>query len=315
MPAYVPTMSPFDRSMSSWALTVSSSSSTSSSGAETFSGVRLVRVVRRADDPVAGPRDDEHDAAGNSKRESALRREAVAPDHDVGAPARDEAVGPLERGESRFRVRRPDARRIDDPLRADLELVPAHEIADGRPDQPLAVEQRPLRLHPRRRDGAACERGSEHRERQPRVILDPVVVDDPAGQALAPQVRRVLDRARRPKVLREPAVPPRTEQVVQEDAAPVEALVEQRDAVDREEERLQGHEVRREPEQPRALLQRLVDQPEVELLQVAQPAVDQPGRPPGRPRGDVALLHERSAQSAARRVQQRARRRRSRRRR
>ena len=85
-----------------------------------------------------------------------------------------------------------------------------------------------------------ADRGPEHGEREPGVVLDPVVIDDPAGQALAPQVRRVLDRARRPEVLREAAVATRAEQVVQEDAAAVEALVEQRDAVDREQERLEA---------------------------------------------------------------------------
>ena len=47
-----------------------------------------------------------------------------------------------------------------------------------------------------------AERGPQHRQRQSGVVLDPVVIDDPAGQALAPQVGRVLDRARWPEVLR-----------------------------------------------------------------------------------------------------------------
>ena len=150
-------------------------------------------------------------------------------------------VAALERGESRFRVRRPDARRVDDPLGADLELR-SRSRGRGRvaPISRSPSSSGRSRVDPRRRHGAAVERGPQHRERQSGVVLDPVVVDDPAGQALAPQVRRVLDRARRPEVLREPAVPPRAEQVVQEDAAAVEALVEQRDAVDREQERLEA---------------------------------------------------------------------------
>ena len=112
-------------------------------------------------------------------------------------------VAALERGESRFRVGRPDARRIDDALGPDLEPVAADEVLTRRPDEPLAVEQRPLGADPGRRHRPARERRSEHREREPGVVLDPVVVDDPAGQALAPEVRRALERARRPEMLGE----------------------------------------------------------------------------------------------------------------
>ena len=108
-------------------------------------------------------------------------------------------------------------------LGPDLERPLADEILDARADDPLAVEQRAVRADPRRRNGPARERGAEHRERQPGVVLDPVVVDDPAGQALPAQVRRVVDGARRPEVLREPPVAAGAEQVVQEDPAAVEA--------------------------------------------------------------------------------------------
>ena len=163
--------------------------------------------------------------------------------------------------------------------------IPDH-VANGRADDLLAVEQRLLCVHPGRCDRAAGHRGAHNRDRETGVILDPVVVDDPAGQALQVQIGGVLDRARGPEVLREPPVAPGAQQVVQEDAAPVERLVEQRDAVDREEERLQRHEVRREPEQARALLQRFVDQPEAELLEVSKATVDKARGPPRRPRGE-----------------------------
>jgi hypothetical protein len=67
----------------------------------------------------------------------------------------------------------------------------------------------------------------------------------------------------------------RSEQVVQEDPAAVERLMDQRDAVDREQEGLQGDEMGGQPEQARALRESLVHEAEVELLQVAQAAVDE----------------------------------------
>ena len=73
--------------------------------------------------------------------------------------------------------------------------------------------------------------------------------------------------------------------------------------------------MRREPQQPRPLGERLADEPDVELLEVAQAAVDQAAGPRRRPRRDVVLLDERDPQAARGGVEQRARRRRSRRRR
>ena len=208
------------------------------------------------------------------------------------------ASPPSRVGEARRPGRPPRRRSRRSPARrGSRTAVPAHEVVHGRADEPLAVEQGRLGAHPRGRDRAAGERRPEHRERQPGVVLDPVVVDDRAGQALAPEVRRVLDRARRPEVLREPAVAAGAQQVVQEDAAAVEALVEQRDAVDREEERLQASRGAARAGAAAPAPERLVDQAEVELLQVAQPAVDQARAAAGRARGDVPLLHQRRAQA------------------
>ena len=243
MPAYVPTMSPRDRSMSICAV----------DGLE-----QLVDVRRRAPRARSGGRGSGWSVVpmiqwpghgmmnttrpGIRSVSPPCGGQAVAPDDDVRAAARDEACR-----RPRASANRASGSAAQTPVASMTRsarisnAVVAHEVARRvAPIEPLAVEQRRLGADPRRRDGAARERGPQHRERQPGVVLDPVVIDDPAGQALAAQVRRVLDRARRPEVLREPAVAPRAEQVVQEDAAAVEALVEQRDAVDREEERLEA---------------------------------------------------------------------------
>ena len=54
----------------------------------------------------------------------------------------------------------------------------------------------------------------------------------------------------------------------------------------------------------RALRERLADQAEPELLQVAQPAMDELGRPAAGANGQVVTFHERGAQSTRCRVQQ-----------
>ena len=138
-------------------MTVSSSSSTSSSGAAVIraraSAWSVVPMIQ------CRPRDDEHDPTGDPKREPAARLEAVAPDHDVGAAARDDAGGAGQRGESRVRVRGPDAGRIDDAGRADLELVPGREIPGVAPIA-LPLEERRLGTDASRCGGPVLHRGA-----------------------------------------------------------------------------------------------------------------------------------------------------------
>ena len=62
-------------------------------------------------------------------------------------------------------------------------------------------------------------------------------------------------------------------------------------------------QVRRQPVQDAPLPQRLPDQAELAVLQVAQAAVDQPGGAPRGPRGEVVLLHQGHRETARRGVQ------------
>ncbi len=99
-----------------------------------------------------------------------------------------------------------------------------------------------------------------------------------------------------------PSVPRRTQQVVQRQAAAIERSG-QDVAVQRKQQRLEADEVRREAEEPAALGERLAHEPEPELLQVAQPAVDEARGATGRAGGDVGPLDERDAEASARRIQ------------
>ena len=71
----------------------------------------------------------------------------------------------------------------------------------------------------------------------------------------------------------------------------------------RHEERQRLHEMRREPHHQLALDQRLAHEPEVEVLQVAQPAVDHLRRAARGPARPVVALHERDREPARRGVQ------------
>ena len=76
--------------------------------------------------------------------------------------------------------------------------------------------------------------------------------------------------------------------------------------VQRVEERHRPDQVRREPgEQQAALLERLLDQPEVEHLEVAEAAVHELRRPAAGAAGEVALLDEGRGESAGDGVQRR----------
>ena len=154
---------------------------------------------------------------------------------------------------------------------------------------------------------AGGDRRPGHGQRVARVVLHPVVVDEAAAKTLGPQGRGKVERVG----LRQPAVPAavvtRTEDVVQGQPGVVERLRRERDAVDREQQRLDPDEVWRERQQARPLGERLAHEPEPELLEVAQTAVDEPRRARRRPGRDVVLLDERRAHPARDRVEQRTR--------
>ncbi len=97
-------------------------------------------------------------------------------------------------------------------------------------------------------------------------------------------------------------------------AAAGQRVVEQRARADigalpdvmreRKQERHRSHEMRTEPfEHQRLLAQRFADEAELELLEVAQAAVDQLRRAARGPGSPVALLDQRDREPAARRVE------------
>ena len=69
------------------------------------------------------------------------------------------------------------------------------------------------------------------------------------------------------------------EDVVEGQPGVIERPAQERRAIDREQERLERHEVWRQTQQARPLGERLPDERQVQLFQVAQSAMDEPRRP------------------------------------
>jgi len=69
-----------------------------------------------------------------------------------------------------------------------------------------------------------------------------------------------------------------------------------------EQERQGTHEVRGDAQQDPSLAARFEHQPQIAVLQIAEAAVDQPGRAAARASRHVAFIHEGDAKAAQRRV-------------
>ena len=270
--------------------------------------VRLAveRDVGRPDDPVIGPRNEEHDLAGDPDGQPRGRDDAVAADDDVGAAAgadrRRSGSTRAAGGNGTVGTTGPDAGGVDDRPGADVELGAAQLVGHVGAADPPALVQRAVGPDPGRHDRAALLGRPGDGEGEAGVVLDPVVEDERAAQALVAEGRRVLEGRLGPEVAMAAAVLGGAEEVVQREPRPVERPG-QDVAVEREEERLEADEVGGEAEQPASLGQRLADEADPELLEIAQPAVDEPRRPARRPGRDVVSLDQGGPEAAARGVE------------
>src|ERR1041385_8219613 len=70
--------------------------------------------------------------------------------------------------------------------------------------------------------------------------------------------------------------------------------------VDRNRDRQRTYEMRRDSQQGFAFTQRLADKPKLEMLEIAQAAMNEPRRSAGRTAADIALVQEQNFQAAHR---------------
>ena len=200
----------------------------------------------------------------------------------------------------------PHTGRVDDDLGADLEVALALEVAGADADDPVALAQEAGDLGAGRDVGAVVGGGAGDRHHQPGVVDLAVVVADRAVQLVGPDVRGHPGQLLAEDVLvlghAHVVLAGHRHAVVERDAGtdvgPLPRVLE------RVEERHRADEVGREPgQQQAALLQRLLDQREVEHLEVAQAAVHELRRARGRAGGEVALLDQADLEAAGHRVE------------
>ena len=281
------------------------------------------RGVGGADDPVLAPRDDEQHA-GRGPQDQAGRVPPAPPSRAPSIADRGTTrCTPLEArtrrsgagvAQHRADVVAPHAGRGDDAAGADRER---RSRRSGRP--PARRRPRGSRV-PRPRRAAARRPGrwrAPGRRSRPRCGRRPGC----AGRRRPARPSSGSPRGRRRRAARgTPRASPSgtgagaagsprprreggTQHVVEGDAgAEVGPLPHRRG--ERQQERQRRHQVRGDGlHQPGPLAQRLVDQRERQLLEVAQAAVDQLARPAGGARRQVAGLQQRHGQAAAGGVQ------------
>ncbi len=261
--------------------------------------------VGRSDDPVLPPRDDEQHAPFRARDDPGGRPQPLTRHdqvHSLGG-AHPQAVRLRPRswqvaGPHSGRVDHLPGAHVDGPARLDVDQTCAsHRVAGP---------QKLGHLAPAGRECAVGDRRSHERRGEPSVVDLGVPVLHRAGQAVRAKGGR-LGQCRTPgqvPMARQalPLARGGGQSVVDQDASahirslphPVRERVEERHRLD---------EVRRDPvEQQASLLQRLADQPEVEHLQVPQPAVDELARAARRAAGPVLSLDDRRPQAPSRRI-------------
>ena len=200
----------------------------------------------------------------------------------------------------------PHAGRVDDVGRAHVELAAADRVADAR-----AVAGQRDRLDAVDRHGAEALRLGEHGEHEPHVV-GLAVVEQVAARRVARRERGdelghlgAVDHAvaRRAPLLAPVGTGVAAAAAARHHVVHVQAEADEpvgAGAVERgHDQRQRADEVRCERGQQLALQQRLADEPEVEVLQVPQAAVDELARARRGAARVVALLHQRDRVPAA----------------
>ena len=273
--------------------------------------VALVVVVGGADERAPEPRqrEDRAAAAGGHDRPRAQRQVRLREDQ-VGAPAR------ADLRHLRLVVEllgaqpvRPHAGRVDDVARAHDERLAAARVAREHAGGAAALEPQLLDGEVVGADRAEALGLAEHGQHEPHVV-GLAVVEEVAGTRLARRERRQqlehLLAGDRAVAVGAPglggaaaaAAALDRHHVVEVEAHPDEA-VEPRAVEGGDDDRQRADQMRRERDEQLALEQRLAHQPEVEVLEVAQAAVDELARAAGGAGGVVGALEQRHAVAAA----------------
>ena len=259
--------------------------------------------VRGPDDPPRVPGDEEQHALACPHDHPGVRVDRGPRHHQVHALGHPHLVAGPHAARLVDQVR-PHPGAHDHREARTSKTRPVSSSLHDRAGHPRAVAQQRHGAGPGDDVSAVPGGRPGHGDRVARVVHLGVVVHHRAGEPVGPQRGSPAERAPRGQV---PVVGDRPldalHRVVQHepraDVGPLDDL-----PVQRVEERHRPHQVRRQPaDQQVALPQGLLDQLEVALLQVAEPAVDQLRRPRGGAGRQVAGLDKADPQAPRRRVE------------
>ena len=268
--------------------------------------VELPVGVGGADDPVHVPRDDEEHRLLRAQDQTGLGVDAVARHHDVHAFGRPDLNCP-----------RPPASSwtswVQTPVQFTTTLARTAAVRPVSTSHTVAPTTRsPWRwsdstLRGGQEAGAGRRRGPGDHERVPRVVGLGVVVAQRTGEGTLLQARHHAQRLALGQLLvarhRAAAGHRVVEGEPSRDVGPLPDAV-----LERVDERHRLDQVRTQPGQHQlALPEGLAHQGEVQLLEVAQPPVEELGAARGRARGVVTLLDQQHAEATGGGVQRHAR--------
>ena len=259
--------------------------------------------VGRADDPAVPPGQDEEHALFGAQDEGALRVDAVLRHDQMDSLGRPHDHGIGDTGES-LHLGCPHSGGIDHRAGTHVELTTGLEVLRVDTSDPVALVQEADDAERRNADRAARSRRSRQHERETGVVDLGVEVADATGQRVGakgrhrPQARA----AREVTVMRHGGMQP-GEGVVEEQTRPhVEALPGP--VLEREQEGCRMDQVGGDLlNQEAPFMQRLAHKLDVEVLEVAQTAVNQLAGAARGPGSEIPLFYERHRQAAAGRVQ------------
>src|SRR5216110_1849345 len=260
-------------------------------GCGDLAGISGVVGVGRADDRRIEPRhDEEQSPVALREKDMRVLHRMSADDVDALGQA-EEWVGPLPDG--RDRPVEPGSGSDDRETSADLDVAAPDRVAHPSTDDAVVLAKKVGDPRMVQDEGSVRGRIDQVLDHEPLDERDLRVIEPPCPYQSVGLERRLRGKRRGAvKVLPLRQALVEREQVVELHAQSELQLIEEGRPVERQEEREGKHEVRRDTQEDLALAHVAAHQREVEELEVAEPAVDQPRRPGCGAGAEVRLFDE-----------------------
>ena len=235
---------------------------------------RFQSVSGGPEDPVRPPRDDEEHRRLGAQDQPGVGHDPVAGHHQMHALGRPYPEPSTATGQA-LQLIGPDPSGVDHSVREQVGLGARLAVAQPHSGDPVGLPQEPHHLGGVTYDGAVMGRSARDRHRVAGVVGDGVVVPDGADERVTSQRRGDPARAGPGQVLL-PGYRARAAHAVVEGQPGRHVRAFPQPPVQRVEEAHRLDQVRSQAvEHQLTFAQRLADQPELQLLEVSQAAVEQ----------------------------------------